>query len=227
MSEPAEKKYLVLLVDPQESFTPQLEGQTIDGRGSLAVIRGREIYPEIIKLIDFADQKKISVAYSLDCHPPDSVTFARTHGVNPFSDVTIDGKVYTVWPPHCVAGTQGFNVCDLLSPHMKHNYKAFLKGWKKECYSPFGSEFEDTGLDAYLKSLGITDIIVVGLALDYCVKNCIMSASTLGYKSHLIVSGTRAVISDNTESTIDELVRDYNTTRWETADVFIAAFDTI
>jgi len=223
MSDPAEKKYLVLIVDPQESFTPQLPGQNIDGRGSLAVTGGRDIYPEIIKLINFADENKFAVAYSLDCHPPDSETFAQTHGVNPFSTIVIDGKTCIVWEPHCVAGTQGFNVCDLLSAHMKSNYKAFLKGWKKECYSPFGSEYEDTGLDAYLKSLGITDIIVLGLALDFCVKNAIVSASELRYKSHLIVSGTRAVTPANTESTINELVTNHNTTRYENVDAFIAS----
>jgi nicotinamidase-related amidase len=215
---------LLLIVDPQESFTPQLPGQNIDGRGSLAVTGGRDIYPEIISLIKFADENQIPVGYSLDLHPPNSVTFSRTHSVDPFSNVKIDGKEYTVWPPHCVAGTQGSNVCDLLSAHMKPNYKVFLKGWEKECYSPFGSEYEDTGLNAYLKSLGITDIIVVGLALDYCVKNAIISASALGYKSHLIVSGTRAVNPDNTESTINELVTSHNTIRWETADALIATF---
>jgi nicotinamidase-related amidase len=218
------EKYILLIVDPQESFTPQLPGQEIDGRGSLAVTGGRDIYPEIIKLIKFADQNQIRVACSLDCHPQDSETFGRTHGADPFTIVVIDGKEYTVWSPHCIAGTQGFNVCDLLSAHMKPDYKLFLKGWKKECYSPFGSEHEDTGLDAYLKSHGITDIIVVGLALDYCVKNAIISASALGYKSHLIVSGTRAVNPDNTESTINELVTSHNTIRWETVDALIATF---
>ena len=45
----------------------------------------------------------------------------------------------------------------------------------------------------WLKEKGVTDIEVVGLALDYCVKATAIDAVNLGFKTSLLTKGTKAV----------------------------------
>lgn len=44
-----------------------------------------------------------------------------------------------------------------------------------------------------LKEKDVTDVFVVGLALDYCVLNTAVDAVSFGFKTHLIKEGTRPV----------------------------------
>jgi nicotinamidase/pyrazinamidase len=95
------------------------------------------------------------------------------------------------------------------------------KGTKKnvESYSAFGDElqgkYEKTRLHDWLKALGATDIILTGIASDYCVYNTALDAIRLGYKVHLILSCTRGVNKDTTDAAFKYLkskeVRFYKT----------------
>ena len=51
----------------------------------------------------------------------------------------------------------------------------------------------DTGLEAYLRAHDITDVYVVGLALDYCVKYTALDAQRIGFDTTLIIDASRAV----------------------------------
>lgn len=44
-----------------------------------------------------------------------------------------------------------------------------------------------------LKSKGVTDVYVVGLAADYCVKFTAIDAAKEGFRTFVIEDGTRAV----------------------------------
>ena len=55
------------------------------------------------------------------------------------------------------------------------------------------SGFEGTELDAELKKQGITDVYCVGLAYDYCVGSTVVDAAKCGYKTFIVMDGTRAV----------------------------------
>jgi nicotinamidase/pyrazinamidase len=50
-----------------------------------------------------------------------------------------------------------------------------------------------TGLNKWLKTHGVTDVYVCGLATDYCVKFTAMDAVQLGFKTHLIEDASRGV----------------------------------
>jgi nicotinamidase-related amidase len=85
------------------------------------------------------------------------------------------------------------------------------KGTKKnvESYSAFGDEFqgkyEKTQLNSWCKALGVSDIILTGLASDYCVYNTALDAVRLGYKVHLILSCTRGVEKKTTDAAFADL----------------------
>ena len=77
--------------------------------------------------------------------------------------------------------------------------KVFFKGQKQlyDCYSSFGSEYEDTGLHTYLQEKGVTSVFVLGLAFDYCVKSTAISAATLKYSSSILMTGTKSVAAES------------------------------
>jgi nicotinamidase-related amidase len=61
-------------------------------------------------------------------------------------------------------------------------------------YDPLKSpRCSDSGLATHLKEEGITDVYVVGLAADYCVKYTAEDAAKEGFKTYIVGEATRAV----------------------------------
>ena len=75
--------------------------------------------------------------------------------------------------------------------------KVIFKGTNPaiDSYSGFfdNGHRQATGLDEYLKSQGVDEVYVAGLATDYCVKFTALDAVQLGYKTNLIVDACRGV----------------------------------
>lgn len=78
-----------------------------------------------------------------------------------------------------------------------------------ESYSAFGAPFErprweeaETGLEERLRERGVTDVFVVGLALDYCVKETASDAVKRGFRGWVVKEGTRAVDAGGAEACI-------------------------
>lgn len=69
---------------------------------------------------------------------------------------------------------------------------------KVEMYSAFYDPFKvcDSGLKGMLRDKGVTDVFVVGLAGDYCVKATAESAVEEGYTTFIVDEGTRPVMPD-------------------------------
>lgn len=198
------KKYALGIIDMQADFC----------RGGALMVNGAE---EIIGPINRLRHlfKTIPTFVSLDMHPPNHVSFATTHGVNVNTKISVtntmpDGTKKTfqqdMWPTHCVKGTHGCT----LHPDVVILPDDFIinKGTLKEVesYSAFGDEFqnsyEKTALLPWLKERGITDVILVGVATDYCVANTAYDALRLGFTVHIISSCTRGVSPDTTSAAI-------------------------
>jgi nicotinamidase-related amidase len=142
-----------------------------------------------------------------DWHPGDHVSFAANHaGKQPYVDsVTIvnpynAAECYSsrLWPVHCVQGTAGAELLPELDAAKLD--RVVLKGTdaRVEMYSPFHDPFtsprvSDSGLAALLHEHAVTDVYVVGLAGDYCVKCCAEDAAREGFRTYLIEECTRAV----------------------------------
>jgi nicotinamidase/pyrazinamidase len=93
----------LLIVDPQNDFC---EG------GSLAVKGSNEIFPIINQLKKLPQFKYVFI--SQDWHPAHHVSFASTHGLQPFTSITVNDKMQELWPDHCVAGSHGADFSPLL-----------------------------------------------------------------------------------------------------------------
>jgi nicotinamidase-related amidase len=168
------------------------------------VPNGRDIIPTVNKLLDLPFVIKIATK---DWHPPDHISFASNHaGKNPYTDFTTivnpsnGSETYEtrLWPDHCVQNTKGAELVHELD--LEKVDKVVEKGQRKEVemYSAFYDPLEkprvsDSGLAGVLKKKGVTDVFVVGLAFDYCVKCTAVDAAREGFKTVVLAEATSAV----------------------------------
>lgn len=179
-----EKNEALILVDIQKDFMPD---------GPLPTVDGYEVVPVANRLIP----KFEIVAATQDWHPPDHVSFASNHEGRQPHDV-IDaprGLKQELWPDHCVQGSEGADFVEGLDAGRVD--RVFRKGTDPEIdsYSGFfdnGHE-KKTGLGDWLKERGVTDVYLVGVATDVCVKFTALDARELGFETHVIEDGTRGV----------------------------------
>jgi nicotinamidase/pyrazinamidase len=175
----------LIIIDIQNDFCPG---------GALAVRRGDEIIPLINKL----SKRFKRVVATQDWHPEDHLSFAVNHpGKKEFDVIDYNGMEQVLWPSHCVSGTPGAEFHpDLNTENMD---LILRKGSNPEIdsYSVFRENDKETltGLEGYLKTLGIKETYLCGLALDYCVFYSAMDAKELGFETHVIIDATRGIDS--------------------------------
>jgi len=173
----------LILVDIQNDFVPG---------GALAVPRGDEVVPAANRL----QEKFELVVATQDWHPRDHGSFAANHPGKKVGDVIeLNGLPQILWPVHCVQDTPGAAfVAGLQTAKVA---RIFQKGTDPDIdsYSGFfdNGHRKATGLGEYLKSKGVTDVYVCGLATDYCVKFTALDARQLGFNSYLVEDASRGV----------------------------------
>ncbi|HKB76725.1 MAG TPA: bifunctional nicotinamidase/pyrazinamidase [Myxococcales bacterium] len=173
----------LILVDIQNDFLPG---------GALGVPRGDEVVPVANRLQPRFDL----VVATQDWHPKGHKSFASMHeGRRPGELAELGGLPQVLWPDHCVQGTTG----SAFAPGLDMNrVEAIIrKGTDPEIdsYSGFfdNGHRKATGLADYLKGRGATDLYVMGLAADYCVKFTALDALRLGFRTFLVQDGSRGV----------------------------------
>ena len=136
----------------------------------------------------------------------DHISFYTNHpGSQPFDVIELpDGRTQVLWPPHCVqtAGDSRAMVDNNLF------YELVKKGQNPnyDSYSAFRDDGgANTELDAILKALGVTHLIVYGIATDYCVKATVMDALNLGYSVVVIEDLIRGVAPDTSAQAIADM----------------------
>lgn len=173
----------LILVDLQYDFCPG---------GALAVAQGDETIAVANKLMPYFQ----TVVATQDWHPENHESFARQHpGKQPGQMIELAGLPQMLWPPHCVQGTHGAELhADLRRDKLT---AVFPKGTDPtiDSYSGFfdNARRKPTGLEAWLKARGITQVYVMGLATDYCVKATAIDAQSLGFETWVIEDGCRTV----------------------------------
>ena len=173
----------LILVDLQNDFLPG---------GALAVPEGDLVLPVANRVQRFFDL----VAATQDWHPLDHGSFAANHpGKKPGDVVELNGLRQILWPVHCVESTPGAELARGLDT--ARLTRIFRKGTDRaiDSYSGFfdNGRRRSTGLEDFLLERRVTDVYILGLATDYCVKFTALDASTLGFRTFLIEDGTRGV----------------------------------
>ena len=176
----------LLLVDLQNDFC---------AGGALAVADGDSTVDVANLLIRAAKIRGDVVVASQDWHPANHGSFASQHAVAVYSQGTLDGLPQTFWPDHCVQHSDGAALHPLLTA--QEIDAVFHKGESVniDSYSAFfdNGHRQKTGLDVWLRERGIDELVVLGLATDYCVKFTVLDALQLGYTVNVITDGCRGV----------------------------------
>jgi nicotinamidase/pyrazinamidase len=173
----------LIIVDLQNDFLPG---------GALPVPHGDEVIP----LANELQQRFELVLATQDWHPPDHGSFAENHpGKKPGDRVMLDGIEQILWPVHCVQNTHGAEFAPSFdTSRIAH---VFHKGIdpKIDSYSTFfdNAHRRETGVADYLKKRAISEIYLMGLALDYCVKYSTLDARHLGLNTRVILDGCRGI----------------------------------
>ncbi len=173
----------LLIVDIQNDFLPG---------GALAVPGGDQIVGVVNSLQPHFD----IVVATQDWHPANHGSFASAHeGAKPFDMGVLGGLEQVLWPDHCVQGTTGAELTGLLD--IKAIEAIFRKGTDPgiDSYSGFfdNGKLKDTGVAAYMKGRGVTQVFLVGLAGDYCVGFTALDAIEQGFETFIIEDATRPI----------------------------------
>ena len=179
----------LIVVDLQPDFMPG---------GALPVEEGDEIVEPIRRLVESGDFG-VCVA-TQDWHPEGHVSFASSHqGREPGDVIELHGHDQTLWPDHCVQGTDGAELHDGMdwtpieaivrkgTDPESDSYSGFRNNW-----NPAG-ERPPTGLEGYLRERGIETVVLCGLARDVCVKWTAEDAADAGFRAIYLWDLTRAV----------------------------------
>jgi nicotinamidase/pyrazinamidase len=190
----------LIIVDVQNDFC---EG------GSLAVEGGAAVAGAITEYVDANQQHFDHIVATQDWH------------IEPGSHFSDDPDMVDSWPPHCRARTKGAELHEDLDPEYIQAY--FRKGQYTAAYSGFEGVLapeddvpsgdlkagaavsealdEDAiGLDDWLQSHDVEEVVVVGIATDYCVKATALDAVQAGYATTVIAELTAGIAEDLTET---------------------------
>jgi nicotinamidase/pyrazinamidase len=167
--------------------------------GALACQGGAQVAASITAYLKSSKSDYDFVIASRDWHTPNSLNGGHfpTQGNEP--------DFVSTWPLHCIAGESGAEYhanldASLIDIHIK-------KGQGQPGYSIFDG-VTDSGekLQELIQRLGITEVDVVGIATDYCVRASALDANNSGLEVRVITSLTAGVSAASTEAAIDELV---------------------
>lgn len=175
--------HALIVIDIQNDFCPG---------GALAVAGGDEIIPRVNALMAEFPVRVLTQ----DWHPADHSSFAANHaGAAPFSLIDMPYGPQVLWPTHCVQGSRGAAFHDGLRTDPAD--LVIRKGFRTaiDSYSAF---FENdhktpTGLEGYLRSRGVTELTLVGLATDFCVAYSAIDAAGLGFGVTVLEGACRAI----------------------------------
>lgn len=194
----------LIIVDVQKDFC---EG------GSLAVDGGAQVAADIS---DHIDEQIASYDY---------IVATQDWHIDPGTHFSEEPDFVDSWPVHCVADTRGAEFHGDLDTESID--AVFRKGQFEAAYSGFegvkapddevptgeqklGGDAVETDedpltLDDWLRDHEVDDVVVVGLATDYCLRATALDALQAGYSVTVPAALTRGVHEDRSEAALEEL----------------------
>lgn len=193
--EPYDKDTALIVVDMQNDFA--------DPTGALFVTGGDATVAPVNRQIIQATAKGSLVVYTQDWHPASTPHFQKDGGM---------------WPVHCVKDSWGAELHSRLivaGPIVRKGANG------EDGYSGFTMRHPETGLEtptemgSLLKEHGISDAVVIGVALDYCVGATALDAARLGFSTTVSLAHTAAVeLAEGDGERMIATLRTENVTVW-------------
>ena len=199
----------LVVVDVQNDFCPG---------GALEVPDGDAVVPAINRIAPrFAAR-----ILTQDWHPLGHRSFASSHpGRAPFETAELAYGEQVLWPDHCVQGTAGA----AFHPGLATDGADLVlrKGFRPEIdsYSAFyeNDRRTSTGLAGYLRGRGISRLVFVGLATDFCVAWSAIDGAREGFEAAVVEDACRAIDLDGSLAAAWEEMAAANVARVTTADL--------
>ena len=164
----------VIVVDMQNDF--------VRPDGALHVEAAPQTVEGIAAFIDQARSQGVQIVYTQDTHSEDD-------------------REFDLWPPHCIQGSQGWQIIDELSPHdsdlvvQKNRYDGFYA----------------TPLDHYLSHVwDIDNLVIVGTVANICVGQTAASAGLRWYGVIACADGISAMTAFDQASALRQISMLYN-----------------
>jgi nicotinamidase/pyrazinamidase len=179
----------LLIVDVQNDF---VEG------GSLGVEGGREVAARISSHLTTHAGDYALVVASRDWHDADSSNGGHFHAPGTDPDFS------TTWPVHCIATEGGSDYApELDTAAITHHVR---KGMGVPAYSAFEGVLDDgRSLADLLREHAVTDLDVVGIATDYCVRASVLDARSNGLGVRVLDGMHAGVAPDTSGAAIEEM----------------------
>ena len=172
----------LIIVDVQNDFC---EG------GSLAVAGGAEVAAGITVALASPNQRWDHVVATKDFH------------IDPGAHFSDHPDFVDSWPRHCVVGTPGTD----LHPELATDriQAVFTKGEHEAAYSGFQGHSGETTLTDWLGQREVTEVDVVGIATDHCVRATALDAVKAGFATTVLLDLTAGVARSTVDSALARL----------------------
>ncbi len=139
--------------------------------GTLACGNAEQAVRQTLQYIE--REKVYPILFVRDHHPANHSSFAAQGGP---------------WPPHCVQGTRGAAIHEALAPFAEEDLM-FYKGENQalEQYSGFeGCNNAGQSLGEVLQLMEIKNVLMCGIATEYCVLNTAEDLHKAGFRVHVL-----------------------------------------
>ncbi|MCK7642053.1 nicotinamidase [Corynebacterium sp. CCM 8835] len=175
----------LVIVDVQNDFCPG---------GALATEHGSMVAEQISELVHAPSQDYRAIVATQDWH------------IDPGDHFSDNPDFVDSWPVHCVVGTGGAEFHPAIDAERLD--ETFRKGEYSAAYSGFeghAASDVDTGLARWLRERGITDLDVVGIATDHCVKATVIDALREGFGVRVFAELCSPVTAETGETALEEM----------------------
>ena len=142
--------------------------------GSLPVPKGEEILPFLNYYLELFKKSEGKFFATRDWHPINHISFEAQGGM---------------WPTHCICGTKGSE----FHPKLKLPNNVIIISKASDPNKESYSGFDETELYQELKTGKIFRVFLGGLATDYCVKNTVLDALKLGFKTFFLEDASQGI----------------------------------
>jgi nicotinamidase/pyrazinamidase len=160
-------KDVLIMVDVQRDFC---EGGVLPARNTDSLIS------PLNAAIAWSIKHGITCVFTRDWHPPNHCSFKTQGGP---------------WPTHCVQGTPG---AEFATGLQLPNSALVIDIEKDSDKANMGySAFENTNLEAELRTRQITEVTTCGIATDYCVKATVLDALRCGFRTSILTDLVRPI----------------------------------
>jgi nicotinamidase/pyrazinamidase len=169
----------LLVVDVQRDFC---EG------GSLPVTGGAAVAASISALLRDSP------------HRWDHVVATQDHHIDPEEHFGDPPDYVDTWPVHCVAGSPGAD----FHPNLDTDRfdAVFIKGEHQAAYSGFEGHTGGIGLTAWLRMRDVSEVDIVGLTTDHCVRATALDAQAAGFRTTVLLDLTAGVLPNTTNAAL-------------------------